>query len=85
MPGTVRPKTSFGYLQDINVGFVREKSLSFLNLPLDKSHFITEVMKNGSIKRFGKRYMDFTDMGGGLAGKAKAQKETWICYQERGS
>ena len=42
MPGTVRPKTSSGYLQNTSVSFVKEKSLLFLNLPLDKSHFITE-------------------------------------------
>ncbi len=43
MPGTVRPETSSRYLQNTNVGFVREKSLLFFNLPLDKSHFITEL------------------------------------------
>ena len=32
-------------------------------------------MKDVGNKRSGKRYMDFTDMGGGLAGKAEAQKE----------
>ena len=43
MPGAVMPKTSSGYLQKTNVGFVREKISCFLNLPLDKSHFITET------------------------------------------
>ena len=44
-----------------------------------------EVVKDVGIKRSGKRDMDFTDMGGGLAGKAKAQKEARVCNEERGS
>ena len=43
MPGTVMPEASPGYLQKTNVGFVRKKSLMFFDLPLDKSHFITEI------------------------------------------
>ncbi len=43
MPGTVNQRASPRYLPKTNVGFVREKSLLFLILPLDKSHFITEV------------------------------------------
>ena len=43
MPGTVMPETSSGYLQNKDVDFVREKSFMFFKLPLDKSHFITEV------------------------------------------
>lgn len=41
MPGTVKQKASPRYLQKTNVSFVGEKSL--LKLPLDKSHFITEI------------------------------------------
>ena len=43
MPGTVNQRASPRYLPKTNVGFVREKSLLYLILPLDKSHFITEV------------------------------------------
>ncbi len=43
MPGTVNQRASPRYLPKTNVGFVRETSLLFLILPLDKSHFITEV------------------------------------------
>ena len=47
MPGTVMPEASPRYLQKTNVGFVRKKvwkkSLMFFELPLDKSHFITEI------------------------------------------
>ena len=53
MPGTVMPKTSSGYLQRTNVGFVREKISCFLNLPFDKSHFIMETcdLSNKPLKR----------------------------------
>ncbi len=47
MPGTVKQRASPRYLPKTNVGFVREKSLLFLILPLDKSHFITEVLSHG--------------------------------------
>ena len=43
MPGTVRLETSYGYLQK-QIWFLSEKKVCyFLNLSLDKSHFITEV------------------------------------------
>ena len=45
MPGTVNQRASPRYLPKTNVGFVREQSLLFLILPLDKSHFITEDSK----------------------------------------
>ena len=48
MPGSVNLRASLGYLPKTNVGFVREKSFLFLNLPLDKSHFITEVRRKSS-------------------------------------
>lgn len=43
MPGTVKQRTSPSYLQETNVSFVREKVCIFIKIPLDKSHFITEV------------------------------------------
>ena len=47
MPGTVMPKTSSGYLQKTNESFVKEKKFTvFLNLPLDKSHFITDILNH---------------------------------------
>lgn len=54
MPGTVNQRASPRYLPKTNVGFVREKvccigkSLLYLILPLDKSHFITEVPKRAN-------------------------------------
>ena len=43
MPGTVNQKASSRYLLNTNVSFVREKSLLFIDLHLDKSYFMTEV------------------------------------------
>lgn len=52
MPGTVNQKASPRYLQNTNVSFVREKSLFFSNLSLDKSHFITEVQEYARYNKY---------------------------------